>query len=199
MCGLIICGFGLCFIDVALIVISYVMSYFYPESIFSVILSFHYALFVYGAITLVYLLLIVYVGKIMLEYAISISIQKKQMHEIYKNNIVYQKLKNILFILFSNLLLVGIFFVLSLYFNSYYLKIPCIIYVCYIFGLAASFPLPLEVDRYRIEQAVIKKCILNTAWFVIIYCIYLSRNYLPGLVDKYMSNSADAIIAENIE
>lgn len=198
MCGSIICGFGFMFLDVLLIVFSYLMTFFYPESIFSLVLSLHYSLFVYGTIVAVYLLLIVYVGKSMLEIAISISIQKKQMHEIYKNNAVYQKLKSILFILFSNLFLVALFFLLGNYFETYYLKIPCILYVCYIFGLAASFPLPLELGVYNIEATVIKKCILNTSWFCIMYCFFEFRNNLTSLILKYVPGT-EAIMLDQIE
>lgn len=80
-------------------------------------------------------------------------------------------LLNLTFIFFS--------LVINLYFNSFVVKAPWILYICWTFGFTASLPinrnLHSRLNRNQIKDYILLKSIINTLIFISLY--FFVRNF----------------------
>ena len=73
--------------------------------------------------------------------------------------------KKLISIVVLNIAICLIIFFLASKFDSLIIRYPCVLYVCFCFGLGASFPITCSYENLE------AKCILNTSIFLICYVI----------------------------
>jgi hypothetical protein len=122
-------------------------------------------------------MLIVMITNVLEGFTTDIIRTRENNKAIHKGKILGSNLKNLLIIIFINLLILVIVYKFYEFLDIWYIKLPFIFYICYTLGTVASFPIP-ENDyksyssNYYVRQKVYQKTILNTIAFGLLYLTY---------------------------
>lgn len=175
------------FVDVCLICINYGMIWIFSISGDNLVTLIQHFLRTYFYLFIIYVGLLYFIGKFLLELALAISYSKMNIIKEIKGDHYYEKRSLLFKSLFANIF--GLLFLGSVgyYVQNSFVKFPCILYVCYVLGLACSFPIDdsdmKNSEFHSLKSEIFKKCICNTMIFVLLYTGY----YFSGNIN-YFSN-----------
>jgi hypothetical protein len=108
-------------------------------------------------------------------------IRRKERNKlIYKENELQSSIRFIFGIIALHLLFLTITILASMYFQVWYVKLPLVIYICFVLGYVASFPLDDDMTKlivdggysYRVNNEIALKTFLNSLAFAGMYATY---------------------------